>query len=124
MRFIIKEDCVPLFFDTILTEAFYPTADKVLAVKRYLDDNFIKNETDDIGDDGYPKKIKSAVLVNKSKQPLKTFMPKELLLLLDDKFQRMISNKDDRKKFLKQIITDWFNNKISKEGVLSVNLLK
>lgn len=124
MKVIIDEKIEDALFKAVLAEAFYPTSEKVLAVKDYLDKNFVKTETDDIGKDGYPIKVKSAVLVSSTKQPLKTFFPKELLMMLDDKFQKMITKEDDRKKFLKQIIRDWFNNKISKEGILSVNLLK
>ena len=100
------------------------TTEKVLLVKDYLDKNFAKTESDDIGKDGYPVKIKTAVLLSNNGQPLKTFQARELLMMLDDKFQKMITKEDDRKKFFKQIIRDWFNNKISKEGILSVNLLK
>ena len=58
-----------------------------------------------------------------SGQPLKTMQPKEFLLFLDDKFHGMIADESDRKKFLKQVIKDWYNNKISKNGLLSVNHL-
>ena len=124
MRFIISEKIESDILRMVLTESFCPTAEKVLLIKNFLDKNFAKTETDDIGDDGYPIKVKSAVLVSNNNQPLKTFQAKELLLMLDDKFQKMISNESDRKKFLKQVISDWFNDRISKEGVLSVNMIK
>ena len=124
MRFIINEKIESDVLRRVLTESFCPTAEKVLLIKNFLDKNFAKTETDDIGDDGYPIKVKSAVLVSNNNQPLKTFQAKELLLMLDDKFQKMISNESDRKKFLKQVISDWFNDRISKEGVLSVNMIK
>ena len=48
---------------------------------------------------------------------------KELLRLLDDKFHNMVSDNVDRKKFLKQVIRDWYQNNIKNNGILSVNHL-
>jgi hypothetical protein len=62
-------------------------------------------------------------MLSKDKQPLKTLRMKELLMLLDDKFNNMVSDDKDRKKFLKQVITDWYLNKIKNNGILSVNHL-
>lgn len=124
MKFIIDEHIEQELFKSVIVESFYPTTELVLQIKNYLDKNFAKTEIDDIGENGYPIKIKSAVLLSNKKQPLKTLQPRELLMLMDDKFHKIITNNDDRKKFLKQVIRDWFNGKISKEGVLSVNLVK
>lgn len=124
MKFIIDEHIEQELFKSVIVESFYPTTELVLQIKKYLDKNFAKTEIDDIGENGYPIKIKSAVLLSDKKQPLKTLQPRELLMLLDDNFHKIITNDDDRKKFLKQVIRDWFNGKISKEGVLSVNLVK
>ena len=54
---------------------------------------------------------------------VKVMQPEELLLLLDDKFSKMMEDKNDRMKFLKQVLTDWFDGKISKNGLLSVNTI-
>ena len=124
MDIIINEEIENRWFKQILSESFYPTTERVLMIKRFLDGNFQRSEIDDIGEDGYPKKVKSAVLMSSNKQPLKTISQDELLILLDDKFNHMISDKNDRKKFFRQIIKDWMENRISKEGILSVNFLK
>lgn len=124
MDIIINEEIENRWFKQILSESFYPTTERVLMIKRFLDGNFQRSEIDDIGEDGYPKKVKSAVLMSSNKQPLKTMSQDELLILLDDKFNHMISDKNDRKKFFRQIIKDWMENRISKEGILSVNFLK
>lgn len=123
MRFKLDENTEQDVLRLVLTEAFYPTSTSVLLIKDFLDKNFRKSEIDDINSEGYPTKAKTAVMVSNNGQPLKTFQPRELLLVLDDKFQKLISKKEDRRKFLKQVIVDWFNNTISKEGVLSVNHL-
>ena len=57
------------------------------------------------------------------KQVVKTLQGDEMLLLLDDKFSKMIKDKDDRIKFLKQVLNDWYSNNISKNGLLSVNTI-
>lgn len=108
----------------IMNEAFCPSADKVLHIKKYLDDNFSRQELDDIDTNGFPSKDKTVVMLSKEKQPIKTMKISDLLMLLDDKFQMMISDKNDRTKFLKQVISDWYYNNITKDGLLSVNFLK
>ena len=108
---------------TILLETFCPSSEKVVAVKEYLDKNFKKSEIDDFDENGYPIKVKCAYMINNNGQPIKTVLPKELLMILDDKFSKIISDKADKRKFLKQIIIDWFDNAISKEGILSVNMI-
>lgn len=120
---IITEEKEQDIINNILAETFYPTAEKVLLIKDYLDKNFSKQELDSLDDNGYPIKEKTVMLMSKDKQPLKTLNMKELLRLLDDKFHKMISNDEDRKKFLKQVITDWYANKIKNNGILSVNYL-
>lgn len=120
---IITEQEEQRLIENILQEAFYPTSDKVLAIKSYLDKNFKKQELDSLDGNGYPIKEKTVMLLSKEKQPLKTLNMKELLRLLDDKFHKMISDNDDRKKFLKQVIVDWYRNNIKSNGILSVNHL-
>ena len=121
---IIRDNIRDGLMSSLLQEALSPDREKVLIVKRYLDDNFARVETDDIDANGYPVKVKSVTLVSKDKQPLKPMTIAELLLMLDDKFQDMIKDENDRKLFLKQVITDWYNGNIDKNGILSVNFLK
>jgi hypothetical protein len=120
----IKEDIRDNLMSNLLNEALCPDREKVLLVKSYLDDNFARVETDDIDANGYPIKVKSVNMLSSNKQPLKPMQVSELLLLLDDKFNKMIKDDNDRKLFLKQVITDWYNGNIDKNGILSVNFLK
>ena len=120
---IITEETEQKLIADILEEAFYPTSDKVLAIKEYLDKNFAKQKLDSLDVNGYPTKENTVVLLSKEKQPLKTLNMKELLRLLDDKFHNMVSDNVDRKKFLKQVIRDWYQNNIKNNGILSVNHL-
>lgn len=107
----------------ILQESFFPMSDMVLTVKKFLDNGFTRDLQDDIDSNGYPKKKCVVSMLSTDKQPLKTMSMRELLLMLDDKFNSMVSDESDRRKFLKQVIRDWFDNKISKQGLLSVNLI-
>ena len=120
---IITEETEQKLIADILEEAFYPTSDKVLAIKEYLDKNFAKQKLDSLDVNGYPTKENTVVMLSKEKQPLKTLNMKELLRLLDDKFHNMVSDNVDRKKFLKQVIRDWYQNNIKNNGILSVNHL-
>ena len=122
-RIIIKENDECKIISDLISEAFYPNADKVLFIKKYLDKNFQKQSLDDIDSNGYPCISPSVIMMSSNGQPLKTMQPSEFLVFLDDKFHKMISDEGDRKKFLKQVIKDWYYNKISKNGLLSVNYL-
>lgn len=122
-KILINENTENEIIDSLLTESFSPSAEKVLLIKNYIDKNFAKVEIDDIDENGYPTKDKMVNLLS-SGQPLKTMTLGEFLLMLDDKFHSIINDDGDRKKFLKQIIKDWYMGKLTKNGVLSVNFIK
>ena len=108
---------------TFFKRVSFQMSDMVLTVKKFLDKGFTRDLQDDIDSNGYPKKKCVVSMLSTDKQPLKTMSMRELLLMLDDKFNSMVSDESDRRKFLKQVIRDWFDNKISKQGLLSVNLI-
>ena len=118
----INEDREQEIIRDILAESYYPTGEKVLAIKKYLDDTFQRIQTDDVDEKGYPKKVNCVALMS-GNEMLKPMTMSELLTMLDDKFMNMISDKGDRRKFLMQVIKDWYNNKIDRNGVLSVNFV-
>lgn len=131
--FIITEDEEQSLIGKILTEVFYPTTEKVLLVTKFLDKNFARQMLDSLDDNGYPTKENTVVWLSKEKQPLKTLKTltksigdDELLRILDDqpKIRKMISNETDRKKFLRQVIKNWFyRDEGIKNGMLTVNYL-
>lgn len=120
---LINEETEREIVGGILTESFSPSAEKVLLVKDYIDKNFAKVEIDDIDENGYPTKDKMVNMLSGG-QPLKTMTLGDFLLILDDKFHSIITDDNDRKKFIKQIIKDWYTGKLAKNGVLSVNFIK
>ena len=123
-KIIINENAENEYVANILTEALYPVGEKVLIIKKYLDANFSRSEIDDIDANGYPTKVKTVVMLSKNKQPLKTMSIDDLVILLADKFIKMISDENDRKKFLTQVANDWYDKKIDRNGILSVNFIK
>lgn len=121
-KIVIDENTENKVINFFLSEAFIPKTDLVLQIKKYIDDNFARQMLDDI-ENGYPKKVSTVVMLSSDKQPLKTLQMSEFLMLLDDKFHTIIKDDEDRKKFLKQIIKDWFNDTISKNGILTKNYI-
>lgn len=123
-KFVLTEDMNNEMVGSLLTESFYPVAEKVLIVKEYLDKNIRVSMLDDIDENGYPKTVMCFNMTDSKGNAIKTLMPNELLVLLDDKFIKMISDKNDRRNFLKQVITDWCRGNIKNDGMLSVNTIK
>ena len=60
---IITEETEQKLIADILAEAFYPTSDKVLAIKEYLDKNFAKQKLDSLDDNGYTTKENTVVML-------------------------------------------------------------
>lgn len=91
---------------------------KVLLVKKYLDKNFQKGKLDKFGDNGMPTSMPVVgMLVNN--EVVKNLTARQLLDVLEDEFRGMFNDKDKLKKFLTQVLKDWYYNRISKEGLLS-----
>lgn len=94
---------------------------KVMAVKRYLDDNFVRGQIPTMGEDGYPKTLYIVGMKGSDGNIMKNMSARQLFYLLQDKFSKIYMDKSQRDKFLKQVMVDWYNKKISKEGLLSKN---
>ena len=103
----------------ITTYAVEPS--KVLAVKKFLDDTFVRASMPMIGDDGYPKNLLIVGMKGHDGNVLKNMTDKQLFYLLQDKFSKIYMDKNQRDKFLIQILKDWYKKKISKDGLLTVN---
>ena len=115
---IITEEMENDLIKFILSEEYiYPDPDKVLIVKNYLDSNFTPTTIPDVNDNGMPSKVKAVVTKNGSN----TMSLQDLFYMVQEKFKNLVSNQKNRDKFLKQVINDWTEGKITKEGSLSVN---
>lgn len=107
-----------------VNEAKFPVdPNKVLVIKKFLDDNFQKGGIASIGEDGYPTTISIVALKGTDGSLLKNMDDKQLFYMLQDKFQHIYDETFKRDRLLKQIIKDWYKDKISKNGLLTVNLI-
>lgn len=97
--------------------------DKVLVVRNFLDNNFKKGHLERIGNNGLPESVKIVTMFASNGQALKNLYEEDLYDLLIEKFKNMFTDKLYRELFLKQIMKDWFDDKIGVFGNLSVNRL-
>lgn len=100
---------------------YFIDPEKVLIVKNYLDKNFVKASIPCMGSDGYPTVLPVVGLKGADGAVMKNMTDKQLFFMLQNHFYKMFSDGEERDKFLKQIIKDWYYDKISKEGIPSVN---
>ena len=111
-------------YEKTLLEVFVINNNLVNGVKKYLDKNYAKIKYDDIDENGDVVEKFAVQRLSVSGQPLQTISLEKLLTKLDSEFSSNIKNENDRKKFLEQVVKDWLHNKISREGMLSVNYIK
>lgn len=104
-----------------LSETYFVEPEKVKIVKRFLDDNFVKGALPSIGDDGYAKPMWIVGMKIPYSQEVKNMTATQAFYLLQDKFKNIYSDKKQRDAFLKRVLIDWYEDKISKFGLLSRN---
>lgn len=105
-----------------LNEKTYPVKPElVLQVKKFLDDNFKKGDIEQFGERGKIDDIPIVSIMDKNKNPVKPFSDKDLHKFLTEEFKDMFSSEEERHNFLKQVIKDWYNDKITPNGLLSVS---
>lgn len=104
-----------------LAESYFVETEKVKIVKKFLDDNFVKGVLPSIGENGYAKPIWIVAMKIPFSQEVKNMSATQAFYLLQDKFNKIYSDPDQRDKFLKKVLIDWYNDKISKDGLLSKN---
>lgn len=121
-KIVLTEDLYESAISDIILEAMAPKREQVLIVKDYLDKNFKKSSMDDIDENGYPIKRRMISMLSGGSVG-KEMNPDELVSLLNDHFIDIIKKDEDRKKFLKSVIIDWYNNDIDKYGILSTNTI-
>ena len=97
--------------------------DKVKIVRKFLDKNFKRGQLSKVGDNGLPKMLNIVAMVDANGEVLKNMYKDQVKELLIDHFSNMFLNADEREKFMKQVLNDWYDNKIGTFGTLSVNSL-
>ena len=94
---------------------------KVLLIKKYLDNGFKRGTLSGLGNDGYPKDVKIVAMLSSYGTPLKNMTASQLFYLLQDRFSGIYPDKKQRDEFLWDVMNDWYDEKISKNGLLSKN---
>lgn len=115
----ITEKQEKLLIHLMMNEEIGGMSDKVGVVKKFLDDNFVRATTSEMGENGLPETRGIVVWLDDSKKPVKTLTDVQLFYVLQSQFKNIISDRDERDKFLKQVIKDWYNKKISNVNTLS-----
>lgn len=103
------------------SDVYYVDTQKVLIVKNYLDKSFNRGSMDSMSSNGYPIKTSIIGMKNNNGEVIKNLSIPQMLDLLEDKFHYIYTDKDKRTRFLKQVLKDWCNKRINKDGMLSVN---
>ena len=118
-KIIITEHAEKMLIEYLLNEN-YDIADKVSLVVKYLDSNFFKADKD-VFDKNYDIVNKALVIVKDSKgQPSKNLLTiEQLFQKLQYQYKNILLDRVERDKLLWQIANDWYNNKISKNSILS-----
>lgn len=115
----ITESQEQILLETLIMERTYPVSpEKVLLVKKYLDDNYERISKGQFNNDGNYISV-PFVKLKAVPDENNVIDAKGLFYRLEREFKGMFSDKIQRSKFLVQIIKDWYAGKISKEGLLS-----
>ena len=115
----ITEKQEKLLIHLMMNEEIGGMSDKVGVVKKFLDDNFVRATASEMGENGLPETRGIVVWLDDSKKPVKTLTDVQLFYVLQSQFKNIISDRDERDKFLKQVIKDWYSKKISDVNTLS-----
>ncbi len=120
-KIIISEEKEHLLYEeAMLEEMFGGWGDKVKSIKDYLDKNFARAAATIFGEDGKPQVKQVVAWLDDYKQVVKTLTEVQLFYIIQDQFKKILPDKEERDKFIIQVLKDWYNNKISKNYSLSV----
>lgn len=116
-KIVLTENKLNTVRREIIEESF---CDKVVLVKKFLDGNFMRGSIEKTADDGTMKRTGIFIQLDDKHMPTKSMMSATSVFdMIQDKFKKILPNKNKRNKFLIRLIKDWYNNKITKDGVLS-----
>jgi hypothetical protein len=120
-KIIITESQEQQLLEYMICEKTFPIdTNKVLIVKGYLDRRFTRGNLEEFGDNGLPVSKPIVGMKGSEGNVVKNLTARQLFDVLEDEFRGMFSDSRQRTKFLIQVIKDWYNKRISKEGLLSV----
>ena len=117
MKFILGNNKLDVIEEEILRESY---SDKVELCRKFLDKNFLRAAYDTHEKGGTIGSVKVFVQLNAKKMPTKVVRTAaEVFDILQNAFLNIIGDKKERDGFLRQVIRDWYDKKITKNGSLS-----
>lgn len=120
---LLKEDeIMQMPVDKKMNKPYCIDPEKVLIVKKHLDNNFKKFKYTTLS--GGKKKNIVIVGMMDGDNVLKYMYKDDLKEYLIDTFQKMFLDKMERELFLTKVMNAWFDNKIGVHGTLDVNFIK
>ena len=120
----LNEEIYQMPVDKKMNKPYTINPDKVLVVKKFLDGNFQKGNAEFIGNNGRLAKVRIISIPDSNGESLRDLTPDNLVDLLIDRFKNMFLDQKERELFMKQVVNDWINDKITVNGILTVNRLK
>ena len=119
----LNEEIYQMPVDKKMNKPYTINPDKVLVVKKFLDGNFQKGNAEFIGSNGRLVKVRTIGIPDSNGESLRDLTPDNLVDLLIDRFKNMFLDQKERELFMKQVVNDWINDKITVNGILTVNRL-
>ena len=101
-KIIINEHQETKLMETAINEMYGGYDSKVGVVKDFLDKNFSRANATIMGKDGRPEDKKVVAWLDNYKQVVKTLTDVQLFYVVQDQFKNILSDKEERDKFLKQ----------------------
>lgn len=117
--FILTEEAYNGIKKRLMKESY---GDKISLVKKFLDNNFMRASLEQRSDDGTLKSVGVFVQLNDKHLPSdKSMWFDDVVDMLnsENNFMNILPNEKERDGFLRQVLRDWYDNKISKYGTLS-----
>ena len=119
----LNEEVYQMPVDKKMNKTYTINPEKVLVVKKFLDGNFHKGNAEFIGNNGRLAKVRIISIPDSNGESLRDLTPDNLVDLLIDRFKNMFLDQKERELFMKQVVNDWINDKITVNGILTVNRL-
>ena len=120
-KIYITEEQEQMLVEHLVMERRYPiNPAHVLYVQDILDKNFIRCGLNQRSSNGIPVSTPIVQLKGPDGKPVKNCNARDVMDFLEPKCANMFSDRIQLPKFLRQVIIDWYDNKISKEGLLTV----
>lgn len=120
MKIIINESKEHLLYEeAMIEEMFGGWGEKVKLVKDYLDKHFSRAKSTVFGKDGKPEVQEVVAWLDDFKQVVKTLTDVQLFYVIQDEFKNILPDREERDKFIIQVLKDWYNHTISKNNSLT-----